>query len=51
MIIAFQVILLIIMFLSIVMLFSKDFKQDTKLQSTALGIVAIGGYVATLIWL
>lgn len=51
MVIAFQVILLIIIFLSVVMLFSKEFEKETKMQATAIGIASIVGYMATLIWL
>jgi hypothetical protein len=51
MITAFQVMLLIIMFLSIIMMFSKEFDKDTKLQTTAFGVVSIFGFIVTLIWL
>lgn len=51
MITAFQIMLLVIMFLSVVALYSKDFDKDTKMQATAIGIVSILGFIVTIIWM
>lgn len=51
MVVAFQIMLLFIMFLSVVMLYSKDIDRETKLQSTAIGIVSIVGFIVVLLWI
>lgn len=47
MLIAFQVILLIVITLTALLLFSKDFDNEAKLQSTAMGVAAIVAFLIT----
>lgn len=51
MVIAFQVILLIIMFLAMVSVISRDFSKDNKLLAISMGIPSMFCYLATLMWL